>query len=265
MESYRSRDTATTSAEVSRTLRRIGPRRLITSATFIVFALILARYSWQTPLINGAERVLYGYPPDGHRVQDRSGIRASSWCSTMKRRWNGPAKRSPLDRGLLARAMANIDALQPKGSGGRHPSRPGAAPKDAELKKTLKSLRTPTFLAFATHRSSPLFIQPASGDVPARPDRRPRGNERSPGHGQSGDRSRRRGAPMADTVRRWSGTGFSSALHPGDPPIHQLCRRDRLSSATLRRPGHLRRLSDRPVRHARRPRCWAVRSRENTC
>lgn len=68
-------------------------------------------------------------------------------------------KRSPLDRGLLARAMANIDALQPKGVA-VDILLDQAQPEDAELKKTLKSLRTPTFLAFATHRSSPLFIQP---------------------------------------------------------------------------------------------------------
>ena len=139
-------------------LRHIGPRRLLTSALFLAAALVLARYSWHAPLISGAERALYDVRQTitAPRIaQDPRIVLVLYKEETLER----TGKRSPLDRGLLARAMARIDAMNPKGMA-VDILLDQAEPEDKELVATLKTLHTPTFLAFASHVTNPTFMQP---------------------------------------------------------------------------------------------------------
>ena len=128
------------------------------SVLFLAAALVLARYSWETPLINGAERALYDVRQTitARKVgQDPRIVLVLFKEETLER----TGKRSPLDRGLLARAMARIDAMHPKGMA-VDILLDQAEPEDKELVSTLKTLQAPTFLAFASHVTNPTFMQP---------------------------------------------------------------------------------------------------------
>ena len=74
-------------------------------------------------------------------------------------------KRSPLDRGLLAKALRNIDKMGAKAIGidilFDQPQ-----DEDADLVSTLRAMNTPTFVAYAETRTNQLDIELRPAEVP---------------------------------------------------------------------------------------------------
>ncbi|HEU0133537.1 MAG TPA: CHASE2 domain-containing protein, partial [Allosphingosinicella sp.] len=130
-----------------RALGQIGPIRLAATGAFLVLALLLGRYSWHLPLAADAERALYDIrlARSAPRVaQDERIVLVTYDDQTL----HALQKRSPLDRRLLAEALAILDGMRPKAIGiDILLDQPQA--EDPQLLAALKRMRTPTFLAYA--------------------------------------------------------------------------------------------------------------------
>lgn len=128
-------------------VRGAGPRRLAMMAALLVLATLVAAFSWSLPGIGDAERSLYDLRSyiaapvveQDERVQlvvydDQTLIAAR--------------KRSPLDRGLLAKALRNLDAMGAKAIGidilFDQPQ-----DEDDDLVSALRGMKTPTLVAYA--------------------------------------------------------------------------------------------------------------------
>jgi adenylate cyclase len=130
-----------------RTLRQIGWVRLAGTAIFLALALLLARYSWHVPLASDAERALYDMRfarAAAAVAQDDRIVLITYDDQTLQ----ALQKRSPLDRRVLAEALAALDAMRPKAIGiDILLDQPQA--EDPKLLATLKAMRTPTLPAYA--------------------------------------------------------------------------------------------------------------------
>lgn len=130
-----------------RNVRAADPRRLGLTAATLLVALLLARFGWQLPVIGEAERALYDLRAvvSAPRVEQDRRIQIVIYDDQTL---IDARKRSPLDRGLLARALANIDVLGAKAIGidilFDQPQ-----DEDDELVSVLRAMRTPTFIAYA--------------------------------------------------------------------------------------------------------------------
>jgi adenylate cyclase len=150
---------------VMRELRRVPPTRLIVTALIIIWAILFARFSWESPvslpvigktipISTDAERALFDLREvTGEKRrkvgQDDRFILIPYTQDTLL----ATKKRSPLDRGLLARALANMDRMGAKAIGiDILIDQPQA--EDEQLKATLKAMRTPTWLAYATRATA---------------------------------------------------------------------------------------------------------------
>lgn len=142
---------------VLQSLRRLfdqlGPVRLGSTVLFMILALLVARYSWTTPLIQEAERALYDlrasvFAPEV--AKDENIVMVVYNEDTLKL----TGQRSPVDRTILARALETIDAASPKSIG---IDILFTMPQDDDdlLISALKSMETPTFLAYADPRENP--------------------------------------------------------------------------------------------------------------
>ncbi|SMF70839.1 adenylate/guanylate cyclase domain-containing protein [Allosphingosinicella indica] len=144
----------------SRTLRtagQIGPVRLIACVIVLALALIVARQGWTLPLTVDAERALYDWRVDraAPRVaQDERMVMVVYTDETLE----AVAKRSPLDRKMLADALRAIDAMNPKAIGIDilidQPQE-----EDSLLLETFRQLKTPTYLAFASNATNPDYMR----------------------------------------------------------------------------------------------------------
>jgi adenylate cyclase len=130
-----------------RVLAQVGWARLAGTGAVLVLALLLARWSWHLPLAGDAERALYDIRFErsaGRVVQDDRIVLVTYDDETLR----ALQKRSPLDRRLLAEALAALDAMRPKAIGiDILVDQPQA--EDPQLLEVLKAIRTPTFLAYA--------------------------------------------------------------------------------------------------------------------
>jgi adenylate cyclase len=165
---------------VWRELRRVPVARLLVTALIVVWAILFARYSWYAPLSVDA-RGDYHFPA---RVSEpRAAIPIATDTERALydlRRWWVPkpvgqdsrillvaytqetlaatAKRSPLDRAILARALTNIDKMGAKAIGIDilidQPQ-----PEDAQLLTALRAMKTPVWQAYATQLDSGTEIQ----------------------------------------------------------------------------------------------------------
>ena len=153
-------------AEVPRT-------RLIITTLFVLFAILLARYSWGypsaataatergwvPPIAIDAERALYDtrsiftslrYPV----AQDKRIVMVVYTQETLA----ATAKRSPLDRAILARALTNIDAMAPTAIGIDilidQPQ-----PEDDQLIAAMKAMTVPVWLAYSTNAANPNDVE----------------------------------------------------------------------------------------------------------
>lgn len=130
-----------------RNLRAAGPRRLAATGAALVLALLLAVFAWRVPGLDDAERSLYdlrSYLAAPKVEQDPRLLLVVYDDQTLI----AARKRSPLDRGLLAKALANLDALGAKAIGidilFDQPQ-----DEDDALVAALRGMKTPTFVAYA--------------------------------------------------------------------------------------------------------------------
>src|SRR5688500_2481383 len=142
-----------------RGLRQVGPARLLATLLFLLLGLYLARFSWAVPLASDAERALYDlrFEAGAARVleQDSRIVLVTYNDDTLAQL----GKRSPLDRAMLARALRAIDGMNPRAIG-IDILFDQAQPEDPELLATLRAMRTPVWLGFASAAYNPEHILP---------------------------------------------------------------------------------------------------------
>lgn len=142
----------------ARTLRQAGGARLVASAVILILGLAIARFSWQLPLIADAERALYDIRlmlTVPYVEQDDRILLVTYTDDTLI----NTQVRSPLDRRILADALANLDAMGAKAIG-IDVIIDQPTPNDAVLIDAFRRMRTPTFLAFTSADTNSRFIQP---------------------------------------------------------------------------------------------------------
>jgi adenylate cyclase len=138
---------------IRRLATQLGPSRMVATMLFLGLAVLIARLAWQLPLARDAERALYDARATAmapHVDQDKRIVMITYNDETLF----NTGIRSPLDRTLLARALANIDQMGAKAIGidiGFDSPRPD----DALLQTQLRAMRTPTWVAYAEQASNP--------------------------------------------------------------------------------------------------------------
>ena len=143
--------------KANRIVREAGPFRLIGAAIVLVIAVLVARFSWSIPLAVDAERALYDLRAvltAPHVEQDDRIVMVVYTDETLA----NTQKRSPLDRAILARALANLDRMGAKGIA-IDVIIDQPQPEDPQLIEAFRAMRTPTFLAFTTNATNARFIQ----------------------------------------------------------------------------------------------------------
>lgn len=142
---------------IRRLVRRIGLLRLLATMSVTIMALLFARYSWTVPLADDVERVLYdvrALVTAAHVDQDPRITLVVYSDETLA----NTGKRSPLDRALLAKALRTLDAMHPKAIGIDilidQPQ-----PEDPQLVAAFRSMKTPTYLGFASQATNKDFMQ----------------------------------------------------------------------------------------------------------
>src|SRR6187399_559901 len=139
-------------------VREAGPRRLVLTALLLLIALLLARFSWnmpwpnadgefKTPATGDAERALYDlrvFRLAPSVEQDQRVLLVVYDDQTLF----AARKRSPLDRGLLAKALRNLDTMGAKAIG-IDILLDSPQDEDDELVATLQAMRTPVSVGYA--------------------------------------------------------------------------------------------------------------------
>ncbi|WP_415641684.1 CHASE2 domain-containing protein [Sphingomonas antarctica] len=118
----------------------------------LIASLLFARYSWEIPLAVTAERSLYDLRAvaTAPRVaQDPRIVLVTYTDETLA----ATAKRSPLDRAILAKALTALDGMGAK-SIGIDILIDQAQPEDQQLIDAFRAMKTPTYLAFASHNTN---------------------------------------------------------------------------------------------------------------
>ncbi|MGX7926819.1 CHASE2 domain-containing protein [Tsuneonella sp. HG094] len=138
-----------------RNVREAGPRRLVLTGALVLLALFVARFGWgmsaggELPVISPAERAMYDLRSytgaDRARIeQDPRVVLVVFDDQTLAQL----RKRSPLDRGLLAQALANLDTMGAKAIGidilFDQPQ-----DEDDRLVETLRAMKTPVSVGYA--------------------------------------------------------------------------------------------------------------------
>jgi len=130
-----------------RSVREAGPRQLALTAILLMLALGLARFSWSLPVIGDAESSLYDrrvYVTAPHVDQDQRIALVVYDDQTLI----AARKRSPLDRGLLAKALRNIDGMGAKAIG-LDMLFDQPQDEDDDLIATLRAMKTPVSVGYA--------------------------------------------------------------------------------------------------------------------
>ncbi len=141
---------------VRRLVMQLGPSRMAAAILFLIVAVLIARFSWQIPLVNAAERALYDARATAmapHVEQDKRIVLVTYNDETLF----NTGIRSPLDRTILAKALGNIDQMGANAIG-IDIVFDSPRPDDAVLKAQLRAMKTPTWLAYAEQSSNPLAI-----------------------------------------------------------------------------------------------------------
>jgi adenylate cyclase len=137
-------------------MRQVGPIRLVLSAVVLLLGVLLARYSWQAPLISDAERALYDIRlmlTSPRAEQDPRVLLVTYTDDTLI----NTQVRSPLDRRILADALRSLDQMGAKAIAidviVDQPT-----PNDDYLIDAFRAMKTPTYLAFTTAATNGRFI-----------------------------------------------------------------------------------------------------------
>lgn len=140
-----------------RAVREAGPQRLFVTAVMLVLALLVSRFSWNIPFTDYAERALFDTRAYmlAEKIEQDERIMMLVYDDDMLIELE---KRSPLDRGVLARALRNIDGMGAEAIGidilFDQPQE-----EDAELIEVLRNMQTPTYVAYTTTDANALDIQ----------------------------------------------------------------------------------------------------------
>ncbi|MBD3728252.1 MAG: adenylate/guanylate cyclase domain-containing protein [Sphingomonadales bacterium] len=140
-----------------RNLRSAGRQRLALTALLVVLAILLARFSWYLPITGDAERGLFDYRSalTAQKIEQDPRILLVVYDDQTL---IAARKRSPLDRGLLAKALANLDAMGAKAIGidilFDQPQ-----DEDDQLVAALRAMNTPTYVALAEMATNPDDIE----------------------------------------------------------------------------------------------------------
>ena len=142
-----------------RSLKQVGPVRLLGTLLFLLLGLYVARAAWELPLASDAERALYDL-----RLKSTADVIAEPDTRITLVVYNDATlellgKRSPLDRRMLAQALTALDRMGPRAIG-IDILIDQAQPEDEELIRAFQGMRTPTFLAYATAASNPEQMEP---------------------------------------------------------------------------------------------------------
>lgn len=141
---------------IRRLVMQLGPSRMVATILFLIVATLFARLSWQMPMVNDAERALYDARATlmaPHVGQDKRIVMVTYNDETLF----NTGIRSPLDRTLLAHALANLDKMGAKAIG-IDIAFDSPRPDDGLLKQQLRAMQTPTWLAYAEQASNPNTI-----------------------------------------------------------------------------------------------------------
>ncbi len=135
-----------------RNLAQLGLARLLTMLSFLIIATMIARFSWDLPLLRVAESALYDlrvavFAPQAD--QDQRIVTVVYDDATL----TSTMQRSPLDRTILAQALQRLDGLGAKGIAIDILFDSPQA-DDALLIKTLRAMQKPTFVGYATHQTN---------------------------------------------------------------------------------------------------------------
>ena len=141
---------------VRRLVMQLGPSRMAATIVFLLAAILIARFSWQMPLINAAERALYDARATLMAPKVGQDGRITLVTYNDETLFN-TGIRSPLDRTLLANALGNLDQMGAKAIG-IDIAFDSPRPDDDVLKAQLSAMRTPTWLAYAEQASNPNTI-----------------------------------------------------------------------------------------------------------
>ena len=141
---------------VRRLATQLGPSRMAVTVLFLIVAALIARSSWDMPMLGDAERALYDARATAmapHVGQDKRIVMITYNDETLF----NTGIRSPLDRTLLARALGNLDQMGAKAIG-IDIVFDSPRPDDVLLKAQLRAMTTPTWLAYAEQESNPNTI-----------------------------------------------------------------------------------------------------------
>lgn len=132
-----------------RKVRAASKRQMAATALLLILALILARFSWNIPVVGDAEDSLYDLRSFVMAPQVEQDPRIQIIAYTDQTLIN-VKKRSPLDRGLLASTLRTLDGMGAKTIGidilFDQPQ-----DEDADLIEALRAMKTLTFVAYADH------------------------------------------------------------------------------------------------------------------
>ncbi|KRB85836.1 guanylate cyclase [Sphingomonas sp. Root710] len=141
---------------VRKTLKQIGPTRLVVTAIFLALGLLFAKFSWNIMLAQDAERALYDVRAllsAKHVETDPRIVMVTFNEETLRL----TGRRSPLDRAMLGKALTQLDKMKPKAIGIDilidQPT-----PEDQQLIDAFRGMKTPTYLGLATNKSNPAFM-----------------------------------------------------------------------------------------------------------
>lgn len=146
-----------TEKRIRRTIGQLGIWRVVLTSLLLVIALLVARFGWSIPMIVEAERALYDMRA-GVMAPLVSQDRRITMVTYTDEVLIKTRVRSPLDRQLLADALARLDSMRPKSIGIDilFDQETGA---DDALARQLRAMRTPTYVAFAEPSSNANNIQ----------------------------------------------------------------------------------------------------------
>lgn len=139
-----------------RGLGQLGVQRTVVALGLIAVALFIAFSSWRLPLLRDAEAALYDLRAANFAPPADTDKRVTLVVYTADTN-RATGQISPVDRTILARALAQIDTLGAKGIG---IDVLFDSPQDDDplLRAALKAMRTPVFLAYADNRTNPEAI-----------------------------------------------------------------------------------------------------------
>ncbi|WP_298283331.1 adenylate/guanylate cyclase domain-containing protein [Novosphingobium sp.] len=139
-----------------RGLGQLGAQRIVVALGLIAFALFIAFSSWRLPLLRDAEAALYDLRAATFAPPADTDQRVTLVVYTADTN-RATGQISPVDRTILAKALAEIDKLGAKGIG---IDVLFDSPQDDDelLRTSLKAMQTPVYVAYADNRTNPEAI-----------------------------------------------------------------------------------------------------------